>query len=294
MNRLLLAIVTFVSLGSSAGAEPLVPLAPEARQLVERKIRLARTRADLVQIGKLRGLQPEVYGATRAGRPEVGRELAALGPGALWPMMEMLAVSGYPQPLSPLEREALVVGLLEAMGTIRDPDAAPTLRAVLDAPSATPATRRSAARALGALCRDEDVRSLSDRARGGDARSIAALEGLGACRSETAMRALTNGLEAARTDEQATAAARGLAGAGSSWAREASGTGGADQRATEALVAAYPLWSDRAQKEIKVALATIADPRTERLIRTAAASSDPATRTELETLSSDLRRQMAR
>src|SRR5207253_233298 len=67
----------------------------------------------------VKGYLPEGYLRTRARRPEASRELRALGPDALYPMLEALALRGVPHPaLKPNERQALEIGLLaEAAAT---------------------------------------------------------------------------------------------------------------------------------------------------------------------------------
>ena len=77
---------------TTARADGLIDLslAPSDRAALEVEIRASRPRLDPIfaRVRAPRGLDPQVYRRTRARRPEVTRELRALGPDALVPMLD--------------------------------------------------------------------------------------------------------------------------------------------------------------------------------------------------------------
>jgi hypothetical protein len=111
------------------------------------------------RVADLEGLRPEFYRRTRVGRPSVAIELRAMGPEALLPMLDALALSGYPRDLSADERAALRLGLLETVGNLGDARALPLLRGVFATTTEAPELR-AAARGLARVCQDADRRAL--------------------------------------------------------------------------------------------------------------------------------------
>lgn len=172
--------------------------------------------AIFARVGDLAGLRPEIWRQRRERRPTVGRELRALGPDALLPMLEMMAFTGYPRSLSTNERLALEAGLLDAVAELRDARAEPILRAAFRAASERHVLL-GAARGLGALGGDGNLTLLVEASHKLGIRREAAIEGLGACHSLVAAERL-----AAILEEEDVASARravkALGAAGSSWA----------------------------------------------------------------------------
>jgi hypothetical protein len=112
----------------------------------------------------LRGLDPAVYLRHRLGLPEVGRELSGLGPAAAPLCAELLVATldSYPwasphryppgaevQRLRTLERRALELGLVAALGHSGHPLALPVLLDVAADPRWSASTRGAAAAAAG-------------------------------------------------------------------------------------------------------------------------------------------------
>ena len=162
--RLLLVTVSLSLLPSLAAAAPLLD-ARAVPDAVSRPL-AAAVRADrprhpevYARVGDLAGVRPGVYRRSRAGRPSVTIELRAMGPAALLPMLDALALSGYPRALAPDERSALRLGLLEAVGDLGDARALPLLRGVFATATEAPELR-AAARGLARVCADVDRRAL--------------------------------------------------------------------------------------------------------------------------------------
>jgi len=199
-------------------------------------------------VSDLSTLRPEVYRATRIGRPAVTRELRSLGPDALLPMLDALAVSGYPRTLSTEEREALTVGLLEAVGFLRDRRAAPVLRAAFAQESA-PDTLRAAARGLAALDDNESWEVLRAATEGDTERASIALSALG-----TSPRAAATPLLLGRLGDTSpavvSAAAHALSERHGTWAAAARRVQDPQRPAVAAaLVDAYARATDRGAQE---------------------------------------------
>lgn len=218
--RRLLATLSLSLLPGLAGASPL--LDPRAvPDSVARPLATA-VRADRARhpeayrrVADLEGLRPEFYRRSRAGRPSVAIELRAMGPEALLPMLDALALSGYPRDLSADERSALRLGLLETVGNLGDARALPLLRSVFATATEAPELR-AAARGLARLCQDADRRTLM--AATGERRDPAA-SALGRCAHPEASRWMVTQLESTAAPSHAAALAQGLAESASSWAR---------------------------------------------------------------------------
>lgn len=314
----LCALAGALSLGApSADATPLLraadntagamaQLAPAAQRTLAAQVREARARvpAAFASMEHLSGLQPRVYLRARLRQPTVVRELQALGPDGLLPMLSVLAVDGYPQALAPAEREALEVGLLQAVGTLRDARAEPVLRAAFLG-LARPESVRAAAEGLGALCGDAQVSFLAAQSRERAVQGSAALDGLGFCRRAEALRPLVEGLTAALTPEHVRAAARGLGRLGSTWAVQSEARSGRavdpalGAEAARALVSAYARAlaqgaPEEVRSELTFGVLAVGHADSPRLLREAAQSATPEARAALEALAHAAERALAR
>jgi HEAT repeat protein len=164
------------------------------------------------------GLDPAVYGKARNPVPTVARELRALGPDALLPMLEVLAFSAPAQKRTELELGSYKLGLIEAVGVLRDPRAMPVLRAAFEGESQSTAVARHAAEGLGKLCTDSELSILQKHAVKGDALAVGAVYGLGACKRPEAAKHLAGLLDATSDAAFAESVADALGKVGSSWA----------------------------------------------------------------------------
>jgi len=287
-------------LPAAAAAAPLLgpsALAPQAQRALSASIRADRAAhpEHFARVHNLIGLQGRFYRTTRARTPEVTQELRALGADALLPMLDALAFSDYPRALSPEEREALEVGVLNALSALRDRRAEPVLRAAFERLSA-PESVRAAARALGSLAGDGEVAALTAAARQAGPRQAAALEGLGVTRRADAARVIAEVLDASSDVAAITGAARGLAEAGSTWAAAADGhTVALPPTVATSLVRAF-VRVPAARDELMVPIAATAtrDTLTAVEAEIARGAADATTARNLATLHRIVRRSLAR
>jgi hypothetical protein len=254
-------------------------------------------------VRKVHGVRREFYGRLRNPIPMASRELRALGPSALWAMVDALAFDAPPRgELNDEEWTALTAGLLEAVGALRDPRSGPVLGAVFENGPASPRVRTAAAKALGRLCGDAELGVLVKHLPRGDARRLAAIHGLGECRRAESVDKLA-GLLSAETDPATVEAlASALGAVGSSWAWKAMGpeadaTGLAVRKAAAtALVAAYAGRSAETRASLSRAIAAVDQPETLALIDQARArvGADAEAQAALDRLSRTFKRRQAR
>lgn len=214
-----LATLSLSLLPALADASPLldpraVPTAVAAPLAAAVRADRARHADAYRRVADLAGLRPEVYRSTRGGRPTVSVELRSLGPAALLPMLDVLALSGYSRALSAEEQGALRLGLLEAVGNLSDARALPVLRGVFATTTEAPELR-AAARGLARVCEDADLRTLMGAT---GARRDPAAAALGLCARPDAAQWMVAQLEATPDPAHAVALASGLAESASSWA----------------------------------------------------------------------------
>ena len=173
--------------------------------------------------------RPEVYKHFRNPLPTaVSRELRGLGAAALMPMLQALAFDAPERgSLTDVEWDALAAGMLEATGVLRDARSAPVLHAVFESDGLRAPVIGAAARALGRLGGDAELALLTKHTAAGDARRMAAIEGLGQLRRIEAAQYLADLLQGSNDDATAAAISDALGKLGSSWAWKALGAGAA-------------------------------------------------------------------
>jgi hypothetical protein len=243
-------------------------------------------------VAAVQGHRPEVYKKFRNPTPSVDRELRALGPSALLPMLSALALEAPPMDgLGVREREALTVGMLNAVGVLRDARSGPVLRAALEKSEAGSRMERAAAEAMGRLCGDAEIAALSAHTAAGDTRRLAAIEGLGQCRRQASAKQLVGVLKAVSPgDPAAVAAAQAMGTLGSSWAWEAMGPKAAAEgevvrkMAAQALVEAFAKLPGEARTAAQKSLSLVEHPAAITAIDSARASADPETIVALDAL----------
>ena len=195
----------------------------------------------------------------------------ALGPRALHPMLEMLVFDGHaPRDLTPSAERALRLGLLEAVGIVRDARAVPVLSAVLDR-SRDEATTRAAAEGLGRIGTDEAFAVVAGalgkaRAAHDAERERVLFEGVGAFKRTAAAKLLAAKLAAHPDEATARVLARALGSVGNAWAWQALADRAeeADARdaAARALALALPAYRAEARGAIEKALLVVVAPGT--------------------------------
>lgn len=270
----------------------------------------AEARASLLQqIAADKAANPDVYTAVRSVRgvhreaymaenrnpiPNAGKELRALGPAATLALIEAIAFDAPSRAgLSDDEWAAYQYGALEALGLLRDARSGAVLRAAFDG-AQHPKVQRAAAEAMGRLCGDAELASLTKLAvaagTADSGRRLAAIAGLGECKRVESAKHLAALLPAAQDEATAQAVAAALGSVGSSWAWKAMGpqaqaTGDKVREiAATALVGGFVRQGGAARLSTEKALLLVEHPSTHELIARAKPSADVETRAALEAL----------
>jgi hypothetical protein len=139
-------------------------------------------------------------------------------------MLEALAFKAPARgSLTDEEWTALGVGMLDAVGMLRDARSRAVLHAAFESKSLSPALRFAAARAVGKLGGDADLALLTQHASKSDPLELYAIHGLGELRRPESAKHLAARLETTKDDKTAQAIAEALGRVGSSWAWKAMG-----------------------------------------------------------------------
>ena len=193
----------------------------EARAKLENDIAAAKASQPkaFLAVKNVKGHRPEHYGKNRNPFPTVSRELRGLGAPALLPMLEALAFTAPERgKLSDAEWDALAIGMLEAVGVIKDARASAVVGAIFESSSVRPAVRLAAARAAGRLGGDAQLAAahrLTPRAV--TPLELAAIHGLGEMMRLEAAKHVAQILGSTKDAAVAEAAATALGTLGSSW-----------------------------------------------------------------------------
>ena len=230
----------------------------------------------------VRGVRPEVYRTFRNPAPTATAELRALGKPALLALLSELAYDGQPtSTLSPEERSALLAGMVEAVGVIRDARSGPVLKAIFEGNTRDATVLRMTGEALGRLCGDAELQTLQKHVGPLDSLREGAIRGLGHCKRVEAATELSALLAKAPDAAAAEPIAVALGLVGSSWAWQALGpaaeqTGLAVREiAARALVSALPRHRGKAQSAITRSMVMANHPILPALLATARASATP-------------------
>jgi hypothetical protein len=296
MKKLLAALAATVTMTLSATALcdglmaapadlPADERAALAAQIAEHK---AQDPGVYQAVRNVKGVRPENYGKQRNPVPLAGRELRRLGKKALLPMLEALAFDAPPRgSLEDHEWRALKVGMLDAVGKIRDARARSVLFAAFDHAD-HPAVDRAAGEAVGRLCDDASFDKL-EAALDGEKRT-AAIHGFGQCRRIESAQKLVELLDAAQSPGEAALVAQALGRVSSSWAWQAMGQDRAAEGlevrrvAAEALVRGFVRFQGEARNRHRVAITMTEHPQLRTIVGRHAGAADAATRNELDTI----------
>lgn len=251
-------------------------------------------------VAEVRGIRPEVYRGFQNPAPNAVPELRALGAAALLPMLHALAfeVPGGALPaLSARERTAYTVGLLEAVGLLRDARSGPVLIAALESGTKDALVLRAAAVATGRLCGDPELAALTRHTATSDPLRLPAIAGLGECRRIESANHLATLLASAADDDAAEPIARALGVVGSSWAWKAAGPAAAAKGlavrevAARALVSALPKRGGAARAQIAQSVSLLEHPVVPELLRSAATTANAETKVVIERLQKQIEKQ---
>lgn len=218
----------------------------------------------------------------------------ALGPRALMPLIDVLAFDGPAvRDLNETASSALRVGLIEAIGIIRDGRAVPVLAQVLETTREESVVRASS-EALSRIGNDEALASLTTSLQKADAtrnlgRTRAILSGMHEFRREAGARLLATRLDSERDADTAKVLAKSLGGVGNAWAWKTKMSQGeasvTRKTAARALVDAYAKWNSNDVREAAAkALLVVDEPSTPALIAAAKSGAARETVTVLEQL----------
>jgi hypothetical protein len=288
-----LALATTTVEASAAGlAVDASELTPVVRSSLRADIEKARIEAPELfrQVQDIAKRAGEIdAGARRPGTP-LTMHFKVLGPRALMPMLEMLAFDAHaPAGLGSTAQAALRVGLVEAVGIVRDARAVPVLARIALRERDVDMTRASAD-ALGRLGTDEAFAALvtaldsSERAADGVERVNALLAGVGSARRIDGVKLLAKRLDAHPDAVTAKAIARALGNAGNAWAWKTLSShkdeGAVRELAARTLLKTFVAYDGEARSAASNALLVVDDVNTPALLaearRTASADQGAA------------------
>ncbi len=267
-----------------------------AQSLVTLKRDVAQARAidskPFVNVNTLVTNAPEADAKARGRKAATAQYLAKLGPSALMPMLEMLAIEapkGVPADALPSVRRDLI----EAVGLLRDAKALPVLTAILDDKSEDADTTRSAAEAVARLNSDEAAtRILTALDASSGERTRAILAGMGECRRMKITEALASRLRSNTDEATGRVIARSLSRAGNAWAWQTAADKTDEARireaAARALVDGFVHQTGEARDAAAKALLVVDDSHTPALIADARKSASPDLQKALDDLATKL------
>ena len=288
---LLFAAVGFTSTADAAPSSATVGVRMPPKAVADLRRDVGQARAvdarPFVVVNGIVTAAPAADARARGRKAPVALYLAKLGPNALMPMLEMLALDaphGVPAESAPAVRRDII----EAVGLLRDTRSLPVLTAILDDASEDDETTRTATEAIARLGTDEAVTRILSALDGSAAgRTRAILAGMGDCRRVKIAEAIAARL---RSTDEATArvAAKSLGRAGNAWAWKTAASRGEEAAVREAaargLVGAFVRYTGEARTAADNALMVVDDPHTPALIAEAKNGVSPDTARALDAL----------
>ncbi|MDF2697640.1 MAG: hypothetical protein K0S65_6023, partial [Labilithrix sp.] len=225
VQKVLLPTMAAVACGAALAGAPQSALAapPNAQSIalrmpaqsfadLQRDVSLARA-ADprpFAMVNDIVTLAPDANARARARRAPIALYLAKLGPSALLPVLEKLALDA-PRGVPAEDAPALRRDLVEAVGLLHDARGLPVLSAILDDDTEDEETTRTVTEAIARIGTDEAASKLvTSLAAARDARARAILAGIGECRRLRVTEAAADRLRMTTDDATARVAARAL------------------------------------------------------------------------------------
>lgn len=239
----LLGSPTTAFAGEGVVLNPSALRAPDRSSLTDQ---IAKARASnptvFASVAKLRSDLPQLDARKRGRFVPVARMLRSLGSDALLPMLEELAVDAPTRgSMTDTAWTAWRVGLVESVGSLRDPRSAPVLVAILESPTTDVMLIRAAAAAYGKLRTDRVAQDLITMSRRNGPKQRAILAGMGHCRKSAVASELARVLSARPDAATAEDIARSLGDIGSAWAWDTPSLAGNPEGAAVRSVAAQAL-----------------------------------------------------
>ena len=247
--------------------------------------------ASFERLAQLRQEIPTLDADKRGRAVPVAPILKAMGKEALLPMLNELAFDSRGRgDLTDSAWNAWRVGLVEAVGFLRDGRSSSVLIAILDGADADFDLIRAASGALGKLGTDAAAQKLVTMARQKNPKQLAVLAGMGHCRRTATVNELATMLLAQPDAQTATTIAHALGDAGSAWAWKtpivnASGEENAVRSAAvKALVTSYLRYDGTTRSSIAKAVLMVDHADTLVLIAAQKKSAQPDQRVALDDL----------
>ena len=205
------------ALAAPAGARARMP----ERDLDALRREIAQARAadarPFAEVGRIVARATEMNALARARRAPIALYIAKLGPSALMPALELLAVAP-PRALQEASVPDVRRELIEAVGRLRDPRALPVLFPLLDDAAEDAATTRATTEAIARIGTDAAAdKLLAALAAASTDRARALVASMGECRRLRVTEAIALRLRTTTDEATARAAARALGRAGNAW-----------------------------------------------------------------------------
>jgi hypothetical protein len=272
-------------------------LAPQDRAALITAIDAAKAQSPSAfqTLAELRRDLPALDANKRGRLVPIAPILKGMGKDALMPMLNELAVDAQGRgDLTETAWLAWRVGLVEAVGMLRDGRSQPVLGAILEGPETEFPVVRAAASAYGKLGTDQVAQKLVALAKAKSPKQKAILAGMGDCRRRPVAEALASMLTARPDADTATVLARSLGDVGSSWAWQTpviSASGEEDVvrgAAAKALVGAYLRYEGETREAIGKAILLVDHASTPSLIAAAKHGAGTADSAALDALAQRL------
>ncbi|UQA58193.1 hypothetical protein [Polyangium aurulentum] len=268
-------------------------LAPQDRAALVTAIDAAKAQSPSAfqTLAELRRDLPTLDANKRGRLVAITPILKGMGKEALLPMLNELAVDAKGRgDLTETAWLAWRVGLLEAVGMLRDSRSTAVLGAIVEGPESEFPVVRAAASAYGKLGTDAVAQKLIALAKVKSPKQKGILAGMGDCRRRPVADALASMLAARPDADTATLLARSLGDVGSSWAWQtpviaASGEESAVRAiAAKALVGSYLRYEGETREAIAKAILLVDHDATPSLLATAKANAGTADQAALDAL----------
>jgi HEAT repeat protein len=227
-------------------------------------------------VASLRAQLPELDADKRGRLAPITPMLKSMGTDGLFPMLSEIALDAQPRAaLSDSAWTAWRVGLLEAVGSLRDPRSAPVLVSILDGTETDFAVVKAAAEALGKVGTDAAASKLIAMAKRAGPKQQAVLAGMGDCRRERVANHLATVIAGKPDADTAKLVIRALGNVGSApaWRTSVVAVSGEETAtraaAAKALVGAFVAYSGELRQHASNAIMVVDDPSTVALITAA-------------------------
>lgn len=268
-----------------------IPAAARAALIADIAAAKAAHPAAFAAVASVRNSLPALDAQKRGRLAAITPLLRSIGPEGLFPMLGELAVEADARAdLTDTAWLAWRMGLLEAVGSIRDGRSEATLTAIVDGPETDFAVMKAAVEALGKVGTDSAASRLVALSKRASPKQAAVLAGMGECRRIKAAEALSLAIGARPSGETARLVIRSLGNVGSAWAWKTPAVARSGEEsavrslAAKALVGAFVAYEGETRKGALMAILVVDDPSTPALIAAAKKGASPAVAAELDRL----------